>query len=264
MMAVMANYWAEQGHDLTLITLTPAEEDFYPLHTGIRRVGLGLTNPSTTIQEAMWNNVVRLKRLREAILISHPAAVISFIEKTNILVLMSTIGLSIPVIACEQIDPRHHRIDRVWALLRWVFYRRGAALVVQTEGVRRWAEQFVKTYAVYVIPNAVPCIDRVPDTVPTKKRAGNTVMAMGRLVPQKGFDNLLQAFARCAEKHSEWSLIIIGEGGERSRLEALTHDLGMQNRVTLVGQIQNPFQILRQADLFVLSSRYEGFPDGPH
>jgi GalNAc-alpha-(1->4)-GalNAc-alpha-(1->3)-diNAcBac-PP-undecaprenol alpha-1,4-N-acetyl-D-galactosaminyltransferase len=259
-MAVMANYWAEQGHDLTLITLAPAGEDFYPLHAGICRLGLGLTTPSTTLREAMWSNVVRLKRLREAIHISRPDAVISFIEKTNILVLISTLGLRIPVVVCEHTDPRHHKIDRVWTLLRWVFYRQGAALVVLTEGLRGWAEQFVKANTVYVIPNPVSYVDLNSDEVPSKKRAGKNVMAMGRLGSEKGFDTLLQAFARCAEKHSEWSLIIIGEGVERSRLEALTQDLNMHNRITLVGQLQNPFQILRQADLFVLSSRYEGFP----
>jgi glycosyltransferase involved in cell wall biosynthesis len=259
-MAVMANYWADQGHEVTLVTLAPEEEDFYPLHHGIRRVGLKLTNSSTTLREAVWNNGVRLKRLREAISLSRPDVIISFIEKTNILVLMSTIGLSIPVIACEHIDPRYHRIDRVWVVLRWIFYRRGSALVILTEGVRKWAEQFVKSSAVHVIPNPVSQINRDSDGVPTKKYAGKTVMAMGRLAPQKGFDNLLQAFAHCAGKYPEWSLIIIGEGGERKRLEVLIQDLGIENRVELVGQLQNPSHILCQADLFVLSSRYEGFP----
>ena len=113
MTAVMANYWAEQGHDLTLITLAVAEEDFYPLHAGICRIGLGLTNPSTTLRESLWNNVVRVKQLRETIDRSHADVVISFIEKTNILVLMSTIALHIPVVVCERIDPRYHKIELV-------------------------------------------------------------------------------------------------------------------------------------------------------
>jgi glycosyltransferase involved in cell wall biosynthesis len=83
---------------------------------------------------------------------------------------------------------------------------------------------------------------------------------MGRLNPQKGFDLLLQAFARCAEKHADWSLMILGEGDERPRLEAMASDLGIKDRVTMPGLVKDPLRILRGTDLFVLSSRYEGFP----
>jgi glycosyltransferase involved in cell wall biosynthesis len=257
----MANYWAEQGHDLTLITLAPAEEDFYPLHTGIRRIGLDLTNSSTTLREALWNNVVRLKQLREAIYRSHADVVISFIEKTNILVLLSTIAMHVPVVACERIDPRYHKIELVWAVLRQVLYRRTAALVVQTEGVRAWAEGLVHNRAVYVIPNPIAQIDRIDRPMFNGNPSGQTVAAMGRLDPQKGFDHLIQAFAHCVVRHSDWSLVIVGEGPERKRLEALSIQLGIGERVTLLGRLSDPFPVLRKADLFVLSSRYEGFPN---
>ena len=261
MTAVMANYWVEQGHDLTLITLAAAEEDFYPLHVGICRIGLGLTNRSTTLRESLWNNVVRLKQLREVICCSRPDVVISFIEKTNILVLLSTIASHIPVVACERTDPRYHKIERVWAVLRQVLYRRAAALVVQTEGLRGWAEGLVHHHAVYVIPNPIAQIDRIDDPIFNGNPSDKTVVAMGRLTPEKGFDHLIHGFARCVTRHSNWSLIIVGEGPERKRLEALSIQLGIGDRVTLLGRLSDPFPALRKADLFVLSSRYEGFPN---
>ena len=260
-MAVMANYWAGQGHDLTLITLASAEEDFYPLHAGIRRIGLGLTNLSTSIRKAVWNNIVRLKQLRETIYRSHADVVISFIEKTNILVLMSTIALHIPVVVCERIDPRYHKIELVWAVLRQVLYRRAAALVVQTEGLRGWAEGLAHNRAVYVIPNPITKIDRIDRPMFNGNPSGKTVAAMGRLAPQKRFDHLIHAFAHCVASHSDWSLVIVGEGPERMRLEALSVHLGIGERVTLLGCLSDPFPVLRKADLFVLSSRYEGFPN---
>ncbi len=259
-MALMANYWAERGQEITLVTLARSDEDFYPLHPDVRRVGLGVMKTSAGLREALWNNLVRLKQLRDAIRLSRPDVVISFIERTNVLVLVSTIGLSIPIVACERIDPRYHAIGTVWSMLRWCLYRRATSLVVQTEGLRPWAEEFLPAESVHVIPNPIAAVhdERSTESVPQMK--ANCVSALGRLVPQKGFDNLLHAFARCVDKHGDWFLTIIGEGPERSRLEALSARLGIGDRVSMIGRRPNPFPILRRTELFVLSSRYEGFP----
>jgi glycosyltransferase involved in cell wall biosynthesis len=83
---------------------------------------------------------------------------------------------------------------------------------------------------------------------------------MGRLELQKGFDLLLRAFAQCVHAHPGWTLDIVGEGSEGDRLRALAEDLKIGSKVVLRGVIKDTERILREADLFVLSSRYEGFP----
>ena len=95
-MAVMANHWAEHGYDITLVTLARSDEDFYPLHPAVQRVGLGVMKVSSGLREALWNNLVRLKQLRDAIRLSRPDVVISFIERTNILVPVSYTHLTLP------------------------------------------------------------------------------------------------------------------------------------------------------------------------
>jgi glycosyltransferase involved in cell wall biosynthesis len=80
------------------------------------------------------------------------------------------------------------------------------------------------------------------------------------LEPEKGFDLLLRAFTQCAEAHQDWTLDIFGEGSERARLLALANELRVADRVRLPGAVKDPEKMLRQADFFVLSSRYEGFP----
>src|SRR5437667_1505640 len=84
---------------------------------------------------------------------------------------------------------------------------------------------------------------------------------MGRLEAQKGFDLLLRAFSRIAAKHAEWTLEIWGEGREQAVLQALIAELGLTERARLRGVTRRPFDELLQAGLFVLSSRYEGFPN---
>ena len=85
------------------------------------------------------------------------------------------------------------------------------------------------------------------------------VLAVGRLVPQKGYPTLLQAFARVCRMRPV-RLIILGEGDERENLERLSKELGIQDSVCLPGFIDNPYPYMKNAALFVLSSRFEGLP----
>jgi glycosyltransferase involved in cell wall biosynthesis len=80
------------------------------------------------------------------------------------------------------------------------------------------------------------------------------------LVPAKGFDRLLPAFAAVSARHPDWSLRIYGTGGERSLLEGLVHRHGLERSVQLMGHAGHLDEELAEASVFVLSSRNEGFP----
>jgi glycosyltransferase involved in cell wall biosynthesis len=84
---------------------------------------------------------------------------------------------------------------------------------------------------------------------------------MGRLDPQKGFDLLLHAFSKVASDFPGVSLVIMGEGPERANLETLAANLSLQTRATMPGRVGNPWPVLSHCDVFVLSSRFEGFPN---
>ena len=86
-----------------------------------------------------------------------------------------------------------------------------------------------------------------------------TILAAGRLVPIKGFDLLINAFAEVAARHPEARLVICGEGPERGALENLIGSLGLTARVTLTGYVPSIRPFLEQARLFVLSSHCESF-----
>ncbi len=85
------------------------------------------------------------------------------------------------------------------------------------------------------------------------------VLAAGRLVPVKGFDTLLHAFAAVAKRHPA-RLILLGEGPERDRLEALAETLGLADSVSMPGFAANPLAFMSRCEVFVLSSRAEGLP----
>lgn len=260
-MAMMANYWAEHAREVTLITIASKTLDFYSLHHGVHRTALGLVGASSHLASAAWNNLRRLQRLRQEIKASQPDIVLSFTDQANVLTLAGSLGLRIPVVVCERTDPRYHDIGSIWAWLRRLLYPQAAALVVQTDGLRGWAEGILKNHAVHVIPNAAPASVVRHNGGLDLKPTGRTIVTLGRFTLEKGFDILLKAFARCARKHSDWSLVMLGDGEERGRLEALAVELGIKDRVNMPGRVKDPFGILCGADLFILSSRYEGFPN---
>jgi len=85
------------------------------------------------------------------------------------------------------------------------------------------------------------------------------LLGVGRLTEQKDFETLIRAFHK-VQSHFGCRLLILGEGPERSKLEALVRELGLTQKVDLPGFLQNPYSYMAHADLFILSSRFEGLP----
>lgn len=260
-MSLMANYWAEQRKDITLITLDSQANDWYKLDPTIKRVSLDVLSISTHIGQAIRDNVRRIILLRRALRSVAPDVVISFLDTTNVLTLLASRGLDIPVIVSERNDPSLNMIGSAWSGLRSLLYRQADIVVVQSRAIRDWAVGLPGIKAVQIIPNPVSAICHGLTRTSRPHGSLHMIVAMGRLVRQKGFDLLLEAFARCAEKHADWSLVIIGDGPQREHLQTFAGDLGIADRVRFAGRCHEPATILKEADLFVLSSRYEGFPN---
>lgn len=85
------------------------------------------------------------------------------------------------------------------------------------------------------------------------------IAGMGRLSREKGFDLLIRA---AAEIRAPFRMVLMGEGPEEKNLRELTARLGVSDRVVFTGFLRNPYAWLAKSDVFVLPSRYEGFPNG--
>src|SRR5205823_11373346 len=147
-----------------------------------------------------------------------------------------------------------HSIGRGWSVLRRLLYSRSQQVIVQTQRNLEYYPESIRRIA-RVIPSPVVLPTEVQLDIPQRPPGrSKVVIAMGRLVEQKGFDVLLHAFRRVASKHPAWALDIWGEGGKRDQLESLITELGLRERVRLCGVTRQPFERLGEADIFVLSS----------
>ena len=120
----------------------------------------------------------------------------------------------------------------------------------------------LKAAPVTVVPNYIDTAEifRKAEEEPELKveRDKYNLCSMGRLVHQKGFDLLLEDFAKVRGERPDMRLTLIGDGPEREKLEAQIVRLGLADCVTMTGSLRNPFPLLKQMDGFALESRYEG------
>jgi glycosyltransferase involved in cell wall biosynthesis len=253
----LAMRWARLGLDVSVVTLGSRTTDAYDLDPRVRRVTLDLVRPSRHAVEGLVQASRRIGALRRALVSLRPDVIVSFMTSTNVLVLLAAIGKRPRVFVCERTDPRRERVGPYWAALRRLLYPLAAGIVVQTESVSAWARAM--SSRVHVIPNFVerPAVTAAPG----KDRGPRRLIAFGRLSPEKGFDLLIDAFARIADRHPDWSLTILGEGPERPALEALVTTLRMQGRISLPGRVSDPTPHLAASHAFALPSRHEGFPN---
>ncbi len=256
-LTTMVNYWARNGRDVTVLSLQDADtRPFYRLHPDVHYKPLALLGASNSTISAVVNNVKRLTAIRRSLRSSHSDFVISFLSETNVLTLLASRFAGARVVVTEHTDPTRWPIAPAWSVLRRMTYRWADRIVVLNE----FAGEFFRKFGdVEVIPNPIEDCARQAGSSSQQPRE-NLVVAMGRLGPEKGFDILLHAFSRLGHRIGEWKLVIIGEGVERPRLERLIEELGIREHVTLTGMVREPRHYLRRAGIFVLSSRYEGFP----
>ncbi|MCU1266147.1 MAG: glycosyl transferase group 1 [Acidobacteria bacterium] len=249
------------GHSVTVITLYNEDTDFFILPKAAERLALGIDGISTTVIHGLANNLQRLRILRRAIKSSQPDVVVSHIHQTNVMTIIALGGTAVPMIAVEHNDPGMHPAGRIWEALRRRTYPRAWKLVSVSRGVDEgfsWlaADKRIVIHNPIELPKDVQAIS-VPDTEIGDRQ---WIAAMGRLTPQKGFDLLLQAFAKVVDRHPGWGLRIIGEGELRRELEQLSAQLDLSQSVSFAGLLANPLPVLRNSKLFAMASRYEGFP----
>jgi glycosyltransferase involved in cell wall biosynthesis len=254
--AGLASRLAARGHRVHLITYTDAASDRHEVDGAVERISLDLRGDASGLLGKVRQVKSRIRRLAQSLAKLDADVIVSFCDRNNIDVLMAAGRGETPVIACERSDPARQSLGWFWDSMRRHYYGHAAAVVALTENAARYLEPFCSN--VVVIPSAVD----VPPLESDRRFAAiqYTVAGVGRLEHEKGFDRLLHAFALATKNHSQWRLIIYGEGSQRDALTEMGKGLGMQHRLSLPGWVRPLWKPLSEATVFCLPSRYEGFP----
>lgn len=262
--ANLANEWVAQGAEVSVVTMQSTDVDFYPLNPAVRRIALHVAGVTSGPLSAITANIVRVRALRRVLRERKPDVVIGIMTTQSVLAILAARGLPCKVVATEHTHPPLLPLNRPWQQMRRWSFRAADLVVALTDKSKLWLEENCDCTDVRVIPPPftlpLPRLEPLlmPDTVIRRDR--RLLLAVGRLSEEKGFDCLIEAFSQIVASVPEWDLAIVGEGNERDTLEKLVAAKGLKDRIFLPGRAGNVSDWYECADLYVLSSRFEGFP----
>lgn len=256
----VADQLSKMGHEILIVSIT-GDTIFLPKNPAVKVVELRIRSP-------FFLNIIQSSiRINKLIHDFKPDIVHSHMFHSIIFLRLLRLFIPMPILISTS-----HCLSEFgkWRMLAYRFTDRLSELctnvseTAQTEFIRKRAWTAEKSTVIY---NGVD-INRFHFDQEARKQKRREllvddsiilVLAVGRLVPEKDYPNLLRAFASCVSKRQNLVLLIIGKGGELSELKSLTDQLQITEKVIFGGESKDVALWMSAADIFVLSSIYEGF-----
>ena len=251
-MVNLAKYFSENGYDTTLVTSFRDTWE-YPLAPTVRR----LTLEETEIKQSrIKRNLSRIKKLRDLCKSKKPDILVSFMEEPNFRAILATRGLPVKTLVSVRNDPIKEYAGKLGWFVGKVLLPMADGCVFQTGDAQKWFPKRLQKKS-KIIYNAVKedfyNVNRTP--------VRGEIVTCGRLTEQKNHAMLINAFAEVQKKYPFATLKIYGDGKLKDKLQKQIDGLGLSSTAHLMGATSDVIKALQTADLFVLSSDYEGMPN---
>jgi glycosyltransferase involved in cell wall biosynthesis len=252
----LSNHFISKGYSVFILILNDCEIG-YELDKRIQVVHI-IKGRNSNLLVRTLNSFKTFSRIYSLVRKESPDCVVSFITSANMWTGLICSILNIPYFVSERtvtsrtLDTYHPLVKKI---IQFV-YKRSVGIVVPSIGIRAELRDKHKLSNIKVIKNPVTSFAPL-----TNKNVHSRpfILAVGRLNYVKGFDLLIEAYSMIRSKAVD--LIIVGEGKDRARLTDLIHSKGLSGSVFLAGRKANMQDYYDQCDIFVLSSRNEGYPN---
>ena len=184
---------------------------------------------------------------------------ISFLAPINMIAIVAHLFTGKPIIVADRNDPSKVPVKYIMRKARDILYMFADGIVLQTKKNQEYFNNVVKKKST-VIYNPVDLKEYAGAALNTEKEL--KIVSVGRLTPQKNQKMLLRAFATVLKQFPQYRLEIYGEESSfKAELEELIGELGIQKSVFLAGSVTDLHEHIKNAEMFVLSSNYEGMPN---
>jgi len=262
MITTIMNGLVDRGHEVGLFTWDlEGAEPFFPLSPRITWHRLDMGDPAHTAD--WWLVAKRAARVRELVRQRDPQVIVCFQAGPFMALRLYTAGLDIPVVAAERNAPtrfEHTTHGRFGPRTVFNALRTARLIVVQRESYRALYPEYLHDRIV-TVPNPVEPAARCASPDLPDGCGRFQMLCVGRLSFQKNQEALVSAFFELAGRWPDWDLVLVGEGEDQPRLEAMIRAADQGFRVHLTGTMVDPGPTYAKSHLFCLPSRWEGFPN---
>lgn len=246
----LASQFSKYGVEVHLVLLAKAE-DFYIVNSNVTVHRLGFVNKGRL--QKIHSEFQVFIALRKLLKKHRPDGVLSFMDKYNIFTILASRFLNLRVFVSDRSNPKL-KLSSSLHMLKKLTYRYATGIIAQTSLAKKTLEEFTGNKNVQIIPNPLKEVQ-----IFTEIKRQKIILNVGRLVPEKGQNHLIQAFYKL--KENNWKLVILGDGPLRADLEKQVIALGLSDKVEMLGAVDDVDKWLARASIFAFSSISEGFPN---
>ncbi|MEK3683103.1 glycosyltransferase [Paenibacillus sp. FSL R10-2736] len=247
---LLGEYFNKKGVEVYIITLNTNFNE-YQINSRIRRIILNEE------EKGKWQWIHMVKKLKVILSELKPTAVLVMGVPLCMYVVPALIGTKIPLLVSERNDPSNFKGRKIIGLLSKSLMRLASGFIFQTEGAQNQYSKKIQQRSV-VISNPID-INIFPEE--SLEYKNKKIVSVGRLVPQKNHELLINVFAKISKDYPEYSLIIYGEGRERNSLQKIIDSHNLSEKIILAGVKEDVLNQINDAELFVMSSNFEGLPN---
>jgi glycosyltransferase involved in cell wall biosynthesis len=251
--SLLANHFSKLGARVRIYTLLKNKCE-YELSPSVELIPLA---ESMGRKYGHWDTAKRMIKLRREIKNFSPEVTLIMPEEISAIAVPTLLGLKTAVIVSERNNPWIMPRNRMKRLLRFLFYRTADGFIFQTNQAKSFfSNKIGQRSRVIANPLSMEIINHLERGALKKE-----IVSVGRLSAQKNFSLLIEAFKIFKSMHPDYSLRIFGEGELRDSLQNKISNLDLSGSVFLPGKSDCIFEDIKDAEMFVLSSDFEGMPN---
>lgn len=254
----LSNHFLQKGYEVVLVT-SRYQADEYEQPTGSRRIISEKIEPGTMNPAAYFYK--RFRYIRQIWKEERPERLICFIGKCNVIGLITSWGLGIPVYVSVRSDPKQEYASKAMSFLSKTLFAKARGIIVQTQEAKKYFPAYLQKKTV-VLPNS---LDEHFIQERFEGERKNEIVSVGRLDENKNQKMLIQAFSAIVKDYPEMKLKIYGAGNQNGdtlpELKRQVEELQLTDKVFFMGRRSDIAEQIRQSRIYVLTSNYEGMPN---
>ena len=246
----LANSLVNREYDVYVFLFSNIKP-FYKLNKKIKLIQNDMVKENNGLLNKLFFNLKKVMILKSFLQNVKPDTTISFIFETNVITILSKLGVDTKLIISERNNPYHQKGNFIWNLLRKITYFIPKFIVVNN----RFAfDYFLKSHKRKIILVNNPIKKHKKIIIKKEKN----ILVVSRLHSQKSLDDIIMAYSYITKEFRDWKLTIVGEGEKKTHLHNLAKRFDIYTRIKWVEKTKDISKFYSKSSIFCLPSKFEG------